>query len=239
LSEDIRHFRDDAEYFACTLIGTTRGGVEFSVFSGFVGWADDACTREIREPSEVHPERVAKTWDLSGEPWMVVNSVGDLMKFLYSGGHALVDTVVARTYLSDAFQPEEYARSGPLGFRAVAGLPSGALNRAPSKKQRMQILKRDGYRCRICGRRSADYVDVELHVHHIRPWASGGLTEDENLITLCHTCHGGLEPHGDSSLFDLVPSEGEHPWLYYSRRRFREGMELYRQMVAKGYLPQI
>jgi hypothetical protein len=68
----------------------------------------------------------------------------------------------------------------------------------------MRIFKRDNFRCRLCGRRADDHVDVELHVHHIRPWADGGVTYLDNLITLCHTCHKGLEPHGDLSLFDLL-----------------------------------
>jgi hypothetical protein len=30
----------------------------------------------------------------------------------------------------------------------------------------MDVLRRDDFRCQICGRRAADYVDIELHVHH-------------------------------------------------------------------------
>jgi hypothetical protein len=48
-----------------------------------------------------------------------------------------------------------------------------------------------------------------LHVHHIKPWGEGGLTEEENLITLCHTCHIGLEPHYEEKLYSLI----DVPWL--------------------------
>jgi HNH endonuclease len=41
-------------------------------------------------------------------------------------------------------------------------------------------------------------------VHHIRPWATGGLTEEQNLICLCHTCHSGLSPHDEPGLFSLI-----------------------------------
>lgn len=68
----------------------------------------------------------------------------------------------------------------------------------------MAVLCRDNRRCRVCGRRPDDDVDIVLEVHHIRPWAKGGATEMSNLITLCHTCHAGLDPHFDRGLFDYV-----------------------------------
>ena len=33
----------------------------------------------------------------------------------------------------------------------------------------------------------------------------GGLTTEDNLITLCHTCHNGLDPHFEMSLANLFP----------------------------------
>ena len=56
------------------------------------------------------------------------------------------------------------------------------------QKQRLQILERDGWACRIC-------LDTEttLHVHHriyvkgVEPW---GYHEDW-LVTLCEDCHQG------------------------------------------------
>jgi hypothetical protein len=32
----------------------------------------------------------------------------------------------------------------------------------------------------------------------------GGLTEIDNLITLCHTCHIGLDPHFELGLYGLM-----------------------------------
>lgn len=68
----------------------------------------------------------------------------------------------------------------------------------------MDVLRRDDFRCQICGRRAADHVDIELHVHHILPYGMGGLTEPYNLITLCHTCHCGLDPHFEVRLLGMV-----------------------------------
>jgi 5-methylcytosine-specific restriction endonuclease McrA len=46
-----------------------------------------------------------------------------------------------------------------------------------------QIHRRDGYRCRLCGR-----DDTPLHVHHCT-YANYAEERLEDLITLCSTCH--------------------------------------------------
>ena len=54
---------------------------------------------------------------------------------------------------------------------------------------RYDILKRDGYRCKICGASASD--GVKLHVDHIIPVSKGGRTEPGNLQTLCERCNLG------------------------------------------------
>lgn len=54
---------------------------------------------------------------------------------------------------------------------------------------RMKILRRDEYRCQMCGASASD--GVTLHVDHISPVSHGGRTEAENLRTLCQTCNLG------------------------------------------------
>jgi len=54
---------------------------------------------------------------------------------------------------------------------------------------RYDILKRDKFRCQICGRSAED--GVKLHVDHIIPISKGGLTEWNNLRTLCQDCNLG------------------------------------------------
>lgn len=56
-------------------------------------------------------------------------------------------------------------------------------------KLRYSILKRDGKKCKICGRSAAD--GVKLHVDHIVPVSKGGETVPSNLQTLCETCNWG------------------------------------------------
>jgi hypothetical protein len=70
-------------------------------------------------------------------------------------------------------------------------------------------------------------------VHHIRMWAHGGLTEDENLITLCHTCHDGLSPHEDWGLFRSIAPNGELFSVGEELSELTEGTMRYRKIVAK------
>lgn len=53
---------------------------------------------------------------------------------------------------------------------------------------RVDVLRRDGFRCKFCG---ADSSVAELHVDHIVPVSKGGLTELGNLQTLCADCNQG------------------------------------------------
>jgi len=54
---------------------------------------------------------------------------------------------------------------------------------------RYDILKRDGFRCQICGSTAQD--GVKLHVDHIIPISKGGHTTPDNLRTLCDRCNLG------------------------------------------------
>lgn len=55
---------------------------------------------------------------------------------------------------------------------------------------RMAILRRDGFRCQLCGVMGTD-PGVALEVDHIIPVPKGGKTEFGNLQTLCRRCNLG------------------------------------------------
>ena len=54
---------------------------------------------------------------------------------------------------------------------------------------RYDILRRDNYRCQICGITAKE--GAKLHVDHIMPIAKGGKTVPDNLQTLCDRCNLG------------------------------------------------
>jgi HNH endonuclease len=55
--------------------------------------------------------------------------------------------------------------------------------------KRFQIMKRDGFRCKLCGASASD--DVSLEVDHIVAKSKGGSDSDSNLWTLCLQCNRG------------------------------------------------
>ncbi|MCB2048554.1 MAG: HNH endonuclease [Novosphingobium sp.] len=56
---------------------------------------------------------------------------------------------------------------------------------------RFKVLKRDNFRCVLCGDNPAKNPECDLHVDHILPWSRGGSTVLENLRTLCANCNLG------------------------------------------------
>lgn len=58
-----------------------------------------------------------------------------------------------------------------------------------SPSLRYEILKRDGFKCKLCGRSSSN--GVELEVDHIIPVSKGGKTVKSNLRVLCKDCNRG------------------------------------------------
>ena len=58
-----------------------------------------------------------------------------------------------------------------------------------SDSMRYDVLKRDGFRCVLCGMSSKD--GAVLHVDHIIPVSKGGKSVMSNLRTLCEKCNIG------------------------------------------------
>ena len=71
-----------------------------------------------------------------------------------------------------------------LKGKTIRELKSLILELTPIKNAKKEyILKRDNYKCRICGNKE------NLQVHRITPRIMGGRNNEENLITLCKSCH--------------------------------------------------
>lgn len=64
-------------------------------------------------------------------------------------------------------------------------------SRAIGWRMRFLVMRRDDFRCRICGCSPALKTGTVLVVDHITAWVDGGETEIGNLQTLCEPCNGG------------------------------------------------
>ncbi len=54
---------------------------------------------------------------------------------------------------------------------------------------RQQVLRRDGWRCQLCGSM------LNLEVHHKQFRSHSGSDSESNLITLCARCHASSHRH--------------------------------------------
>ncbi|WP_341925948.1 HNH endonuclease signature motif containing protein [Nocardioides psychrotolerans] len=190
---------------------------------------------EMRTASPVNAENMRYLWKETGQPSVVVNSERTLTFFMRAGGNAVIAEPVFRQWFGNLLEPVECvpSRVGE-GIRAVSSATPAELQHAPSRNIRMEVLKRDQFRCKACGQRPAEDPNIVLHVHHVRPWGQGGLTGMHNLLTLCHTCHTGLDPHFEWQLLTMVPDGvvATMPELEDNLKAFAEGVRRYREIVA-------
>lgn len=91
-----------------------------------------------------------------------------------------------------------------------------------SRRQRFEILRRDGHTCRYCG---AQAPDVPLTVDHVIPRALGGSDDPTNLVTACRDCNGGK---GSTSPDEHIVADVDAAALLFGRAMERAS-ELRRQ----------
>ena len=74
---------------------------------------------------------------------------------------------------------------------SVVDKPIHNTKREINLRLRFNVMRRDNFKCCICGATPATNSTIELHIDHIVPWAKGGETTLENLQTLCSKCNLG------------------------------------------------
>jgi len=221
-------------YYAITLTVAEDGTTWWSSQSEWIGQGSRPMW-EMRRSSRVNPDAMRQAWSTLGMGCLVVNDQRTLAEFWCAGGNALIAEPVVIDEMPYVLESDEFV-AAPRGGRPrlVTSLPKHVLLYAPSKKLRMAVIQRDRFRCKVCGRSPSTSVDIELNVHHILPWGLGGTTEKANLVTLCHTCHSGLDPHYTLELFGLIdePDPRTEVTAESELREHDEGVARYRERVA-------
>jgi len=205
----LKEIDSHAHYYGVTLGADEDGAIWLEGFTRWRGYADDERRIELRALAVVNATPFAELWKQLTQPFIVANNDVQFARWFFGGGNGLIEQMLLETHFPWAIDADPCVHEPGVGFTSVADIPPNAFNPAPTPKLRMTVIKRDRYRCVLCGRSPSDYVDVELHVHHIRPFSQRGLTVERNLITLCHTCHKGLSPHYEWSLHGLIPGQSQ------------------------------
>jgi 5-methylcytosine-specific restriction endonuclease McrA len=101
-----------------------------------------------------------------------------------------------RFYSNNKEMVDAYTKAHPgeyeddMGFTRPQNNNSVKRLHGKSKRiMRFNILKRDAYKCQICGKTAQD--GARLEIDHKHPKSKGGLDTEDNLWTLCFECNRG------------------------------------------------
>lgn len=103
----------------------------------------------------------------------------------FGNWRAALERFVAFANSSEGAQPVSNEQT------AVNNLGERTPTRAVSWRVRFLVMRRDNFKCVVCGRSPSQELGVILHLDHRKPFSKGGETSFENLQTLCSTCNIG------------------------------------------------
>jgi hypothetical protein len=107
--------------------------------------------------------------------------------YAFFGGLGRLARLIHEVDLGQLPEPELHRRHKPPPDR----------RRAVPLRVRMDVLKRDDYRCTKCGASPRDDKSVRLEVDHVIPVSRGGSSTMDNLRTLCFSCNQGKKDRDD------------------------------------------
>lgn len=95
------------------------------------------------------------------------------------------------SFENQADVPKQDTPDTSLAPRGVTHTPVHKTSRRVSWRLRFLVMRRDSFKCQLCGLSPAIKPGTVLVVDHVTPWATGGETIMGNLQTLCEQCNGG------------------------------------------------
>lgn len=171
----------------------SHGNFETSVFVRRFGSWNNALSRvglnvNNRQWTEIELlENIKSVWEQLGkQPTRRDMDKKEISK-ISSGAYLRV----YKTWLNALLTFEKYMSNKNLDANIEESKVSHKTTRDINLRLRYLILKRDNFKCCICGRSPATTPNLELHIDHIKPWSKGGETVIENLQTLCSDCNLG------------------------------------------------
>lgn len=146
-------------------------------------------------------EEIERVWILLGRQPTSTDITGGVSKFSlqsyarrFGGWRGALKAFV--DYINSDFSNEELIgvdeEEQQSKIRGREGLTIGhKTKRDINLRLRFLVMKRDNFKCCVCGASPAKDPSIELHIDHIVPWVKGGETVMENLQTLCSKCNLG------------------------------------------------
>jgi hypothetical protein len=141
----------NTNYYCIELYATDDGKLMFGCQTGWVKEFEPNSLKSVRKACFVYPEKMRKLLkDLKKIP-LIINDKNDYFIFLLFGGFGIVTQNIAETYFSHFIEPKETLLTYKNGYVNIDSIPNKKLEHIPSKTVRMNVLKRDNFRCLSCG----------------------------------------------------------------------------------------
>src|SRR5208283_1973610 len=143
-------------------------------------------------------ENLEQLWERLGKQPIREDFVKPLSRYSHSvysrrfGTYRKALEAFVASFERQTVEPKQDSQEAPQGeIDATPAMPAHRTSRSISWRTRFLVMRRDDFKCRLCGVAPAIKPGTVLVVEHVHPWASGGETVMENLQTLCEQCNGG------------------------------------------------
>lgn len=222
------------QWYALTRLGTADGQLCFDAQTGWTGFSDKRPFREQRAPRFVNPDKWRSLMLEIHELPITVSDTTSLLAWMVLGGEGLVESAIAQKHFAERLAPDECGRiAGKAGWISTKKMLASALQHAPSPKTRAKVILRDNRRCRMCGRTPEEDPHAFLEAHHGVPWGDrqSGLTVEENLFTVCTTCHKGFSGGLERQFLHSI-GVNEYADAERERERYFDGVGHYRRLMS-------
>lgn len=104
------------------------------------------------------------------------------------------DEDTPKPYKTD-IKPNKFEKKGALDTHSHEEVSSNnrkhKTRRDINLRLRFMVMRRDNFKCCICGRSPSTTPGLELVIDHVYPWVKGGESTMDNLQTLCRECNSG------------------------------------------------
>lgn len=162
-----------------------------------IPYLEDGNVIEKRNKKDVIKSLIKSNWKiLILFEYSMLNWLRNKTKDIYMKSNIGSKNELILTFKNRIDKPKNYYEA--IAFctnsseKYVKDVISGRIENSLTKKEREDILNRDGNSCRACSN------DDNLEIHHIIPVANGGGKYPKNLCTLCSNCHFNIA-HGENT----------------------------------------
>lgn len=158
--------------------------------------------RERREPDAIKTNVMANALEELGYFLYIITRQEHFKYWLNKYGWAIVSKEFCRSNMAEWLTPKYCLKTSHKTFWDATLLTNDTNKHPIPKGLQRKIRNRDGNACKLCGIKSSD--DRSLTGHHIRPFSKGGMTAEDNLLTLCRSCNENIGDEYLPKLYEFI-----------------------------------